>query len=74
VAFILAAARSGDQEGLYAAYNMYQFGYWVPVDLVSAYRYAERWARLTQDPYSRQTLDRLLQRMTPDERRRARAG
>jgi hypothetical protein len=74
VAFVLAAARSGDPDALYDAHNMYQAGYWVPVDLVSAYRYAERWSRMTTYPHSQDVLDRLLQRMTPDERRRARGG
>jgi TPR repeat protein len=74
VAFVLAAARSGDPDALYDAHIMYKVGYWVPVDLVRAYRYAERWTRLTAYPHSQELLDRLLQRMTPDERRRARAG
>jgi len=74
VAFVLAAARSDDPDALYDAHIMYTAGYWVPVDLVNAYRYAERWSRLTSYPHSQETLDRLLRRMTPDERRRARSN
>ena len=74
VAFVLAAARSDDPDALYDAHIMYQAGYWVPIDLVNAYRYAERWSRLTTYSHSQETLDSLLQRMTPDERRRARSN
>jgi hypothetical protein len=74
VAFVLAAARSGDSEAQYSAYNMYQFGYWVPVDLVSAYRYAARWARLNPGSQAQDLLDRLSRRMTPEQLRRARTG
>lgn len=72
-AFIMAAARSGEPEGLYAAYHLYQYGALAPQDLVRAYRYAEQYARLRPGSTSQHMLERLTRRMTPDELRRARA-
>jgi TPR repeat protein len=71
-AFVLAAARSGDPEGLYAAYRMYRAGYLVPQDLVLAYQYAEQFGRVTSGPTAQQMLDQLASQMTPEQLRRAR--
>lgn len=71
-AFVLAAARSGDPEGLYAAYRMYRSGYLVPQDLVLAYQYAEQFGRVTTRPAMQQMLDHLASQMTPEQLRRAR--
>ena len=71
-AFVLAAARSGDPEGLYAAYRMYSSGYLVPKDLVRAYQYAEQFGLATPGPTAQRMLDRLASEMTPEQLRRAR--
>ncbi|MEO6103410.1 MAG: hypothetical protein ABIP44_07210 [Pseudoxanthomonas sp.] len=73
-AFILAAARSGDEKGLYAAYNFYGNGRLVPQDLVRAYQYYDQFARRYPDPRKQHAMESLIQRMTPEQLRRARGG
>ena len=72
-AFILAAARSGDPEGLYAAYQLYDLGILVPQDLVRAYRFAVRFERTATGSADFGGLERLTRRMTPEQLRRARS-
>jgi hypothetical protein len=72
IAFILAAARSGEPEALYAAHNLYWAGYWVPRDPVRAYRFLERYTRLEPSESAQWNLEWLARQMTPDELRRAR--
>jgi TPR repeat protein len=70
--FLRAAAQSGDQEGIYAAYDFYRNGALVPPDLVQAYQYAAQFARAFPGDQAQVMMARVVKKMSPDELRRAR--
>lgn len=71
-AFTTAAAGSGDQRGLYAAYKFYSDGYFVQPDFVRAHSYATAFARLNPGLASQRTLAWLENQMTAEQLRRVR--